>query len=510
MLAPALRYCIGLYRMRVVSIDIGTTNIKSALIEFNESEKVLRIAEARNIPQQAISDGVIHEHSPRYIVDRVLEELKHYASTYRSIDAVIFSTYLFSQVLVDEAGEPITNIVTWLDRRTEKVMHRVAGIARLVYERTGCPPLTIYNLPKILYLSEHHRELLQRAKLILDAKSFLMLRLTGEAVTDLSTASGTYQMLNIWSLKWDSDILAIAGVDEGKLPMLVEADHKLMIRHSVAREVGLDPSTPIVLGLYDGGSMIFGLGGGRDGVAVVNMGTSSMLRVIGRKPVIDRSDRMVIQTYYLYKGMWIPGLAWSNCGVVLEKIAQVLGMDTSSAIDLLTKLSVEDFIALSPPVTVPLLYPERVPGLSFEIGVAVMGIRPEHSKQHIIASALEGVILPLKYASDAIESSGLSYSVAVCGGKVLSIPLAKKLLATALSKTILISEYPDATHFGNALMALKALETLADRDVAEISKGIVREVVEPEPRLSNRISFAYRIFKAYLDTMVNHFRVQPQ
>jgi gluconokinase len=492
--------------MRVVSIDIGTTNIKSALIEFKEDEKVLRIAEARNISQQAISDGVIYEHSPRYIVDRVLEELKHYASTYRSIDAVVFSTYLFSQVLVNDVDEPITNIITWLDRRTEKVIHRVASVARLIYERTGCPPLTIYNLPKIFYLSEHKPELLRSAKLILDAKSFLMLRLTGEAVTDLSTASGTYQMLNIWSLKWDSEILGIAGVDEKKLPMLAEADHKLLFRYNIAKDVGLDPSTPIILGLYDGGSMIFGLAGGRDNVAVINMGTSSMLRVVGRKPIIDKSGNMTLQTYYLYRGTWVPGLAWSNCGVVLEKVSQILNMEISSATDLLTKLSVEEFIALTPPVTVPLLYPERIPSLSFELGVAVMGIKPEHNKLHILASALEGIIFPLKYASDVIESSGLSYSVAICGGKVLSIPLAKKLLASALGKSIVISEYPDATHFGNALIALKALGTLTDYDMAEISKGIVKEVVEPEPRLSNRISFVYRIFRAYLDTMIQHFK----
>jgi gluconokinase len=496
--------------MRIVSIDVGTTNIKSALIEFDEDEKALRIVEARNIPQQAISDGVIHEHSPKYVVDRVLEELKHYALNYRSVDAVAFSTYLFSQVLVNDAGEPITNIITWLDRRAEKVMHRIASVARLVYERTGCPPLTIYNLPKILYLSEHKHELLRSAKLILDAKSFLTLKLAGEAVTDLSTASGTYQMLNIWSLKWDAEVLAIAGVDEEKLPTLAEADYKLVFRYSVARSVGLDPFTPIILGLYDGGSMIFGLAGGRDNVAVVNTGTSSMLRVIGRRPVIDKSGGMTLQTYYLYRGTWIPGLAWSNCGVVLEKMAQILNVEISDAIGLLTKLSVEDFIASTPPVTVPLLYPERIPSLSFELGVAVMGIRPEHSKLHILASALEGVILPLKYASDVVESSGLSYSVAICGGKVLNIPLAKKLLASALGKSIMISEYPDATHFGNALMALKALGALKDHDVAEISKGIVKEVVEPEPRLSIRISFAYRIFKAYLDTMVQHFKAQSQ
>jgi gluconokinase len=492
--------------MRIVSIDVGTTNIKSALIEFNEDEKTLRIVEARNIPQQAISDGVIHEHSPKYVIDRVLEGLKHYVLNYRSVDAVVFSTYLFSQVLVNDAGEPITNIITWLDRRTEKVMHRIASIAGLIYERTGCPPLTIYNLPKILYLSEHEPELLRSAKLILDVKSFLTLKLAGEAVTDLSTASGTYQMLNIWSLKWDTEVLAIVGVDEEKLPTLTEADYKLAFKYGVARSVGLDPFTPVILGLYDGGSMIFGLAGGRADVAVVNMGTSSMLRVIGRKPITDRSGSMALQTYYLYRGTWIPGLAWSNCGVVLEKMAQILGMEISDAIDLLTKLSVEDFIASTSPVTVPLLYPERVPSLSFELGVAVMGIRPEHSKLHVLASALEGVILLLKYASDIIESNGLSYSTAICGGKVLNIPLAKKLLASALGKSITISEYPDATHFGNALMALKALGTLKDYDVAEISKSIVKEAVEPEPRLSNRISFTYRILKAYLDTMIQHFK----
>ncbi|MEM0001456.1 MAG: FGGY family carbohydrate kinase [Desulfurococcaceae archaeon] len=138
------------------------------------------------------------------------------------IDAVITSTYLFATVIVNRKLEPLTNIITWIDERSDKYVNLVKNNAFEIYRRTGCPPLHIYTLPKILWL-KHENPSLINGNLILDAKALLSTWFLNYPITDLSTASGTYQMLNISSLKWDSSILEIAGISEDQLPELNEA-----------------------------------------------------------------------------------------------------------------------------------------------------------------------------------------------------------------------------------------------------------------------------------------------
>ncbi len=43
-----------------------------------------------------------------------------------------------------------------------------------------------------------------------DAKAYLVHELAGEFVTDLSSALGTYQLLNVRSLRWDGFLLGLA------------------------------------------------------------------------------------------------------------------------------------------------------------------------------------------------------------------------------------------------------------------------------------------------------------
>jgi gluconokinase len=492
--------------MRVLSVDVGTSYIKAAMVEYQEKERILRIIDALNIPQQAIASDIIHEHDPGYVLNTFRKVARNLTNRLGSPDAVCISTYLFSLILLDKDGNPLTNIITWLDRRAEKAIPKLLPQAQEIYVRTGCPILPIYSLPKLLYLAESQPQVYGNVSLVLDVKSLLTLSLTGEPVTDYSTASGTFQLLNIRDLKWDGYILGLTGIDESNLPRLEEADYKMEFKPSVARELGLSSDTPLVLGFYDGGSMIYGLTGGKERVATVNMGTSSMLRVISAHPIIDLSGRMALQTYYLYRGTWIPGIAWNNCGITLEHLVRVFGMKLEDVLEKLREVKVQDYLMSNPPITIPLLYPERFTEFSFESGISIIGMKTHHTPLDVIASTLEGLVLLLKYSSVLLEESKVTYTHVVGGGKILSIPIVRYLLASALNKELFVSEVTDVTHMGNSLIALKALGALKDEEVREVSKRILREPVRPVEELRSRINHAYMVFNNYISHILVHLR----
>lgn len=483
--------------MIVISVDVGTSYIKGAAIKLDEATKRPVFLSTTGTRHLVISDGPVHEHSPRHIIAEIEKIVKHLAKEAGKVDALVFSTYLFSTVLLSKDGHYITNVITWLDRRSETALDEVSRHAIELYRRTGCPPLYIYSLPKLFYIRRVHPSALKES-FVLDAKAMIFNHFTGELVTDLSTASGTHQMLNTWSLKWDDLALSLVGIDESQLPRLQEGDYVARIKPGIAREMGLPDDTPIVLGLYDGGSTIAGLSGFSPEVAVINMGTSSMLRVTSQNPVLDPTEDMGIQCYYLYRRTWIPGLGLNNCGIVLEHSSKAFKLSVEELIQAVRSITLEEYARSETPVVLPLLYPERHPRLSKSTGLWLMGLREGTTLPLIACSIVEGIVLMIRLVSDILAGSGASYSYAVAGGKVSSIPIVAPLLASALEKPVKISEIPDAIHIGNAAIAGLALKSLSEQDVRDIAFSFTKATAEPSPLLAGKISKNYEVFRKAL------------
>ena len=484
---------------KIISIDIGTTYIKASMTIFDDKNFEFSIKEMINSKHVIVSNEKVYEHIPAHVLGEAKRLAKHLVKNWGKPDVLIFSSYLFSLVFVGRNGEFYSNIITWLDRRSEEVLNYVKVHGVEIYRRTGCPPLPIYNLPKILYFLQRNPDIVKKS-LLLDVKAMLMLHFTNEPITDLSSASGSYQLLNIFKLKWDDFALEIANVDENQLPRIEEGDYILHLRSDVAREMGLSDDVSVVLGLYDGGSMIFGLTGGERSVGVINMGTSSMLRVTSEKPVIDMSNNMNLQTYYLYRGIWIPGLALNNCGIVLEYIAKLINTNIEDVVENLYKINIEEFIAKPTPVVIPLLYPERHPRMSRDIGVWVLGLREGLNMNLFLASIAEGLVLLLKLIGDIIQGCGIDYEKIVASGKIAQIPFIKMLLASTFNKNVVFTKIPDAVHVGNSLLALTSLEKAVFRDhIYKISSKFSADVVKPNSKLSDKLSKDYEIFKKVLE-----------
>ena len=489
--------------MKIISIDIGTTNMKASLLEYSGDEVIVR--EMVNTSHVERREGKVHEHSPRHIINEVKRLIQHLVRAWGQPDAIVFSNYLFSLVIVGRNGELLSNIITWLDRRSEEAVKHVDKYAHEIYRRTGCPPLYIYDLPKVIYFSRATPEIIRKS-MLLDVKSMLMMHLTGEIVTDLSTASGTYQFLNIHTLEWDDYVLNLAGVSEDQLPRVEEGDYTLHLKPEVANEVGVSAKTPVVLGLYDGGSMIFGLTGGLSGVGVINMGTSSMLRVVSSKPIIDASGSMNLQTYYLYRSTWVPGSALNNCGIVLEYFAKLIGMKVEELISILYNVDVDRYLEIPTPTVIPLLYPERYPELAKDIGISIVGLREDMDIRVLIASITKGLVFMLKFIDEAVQSTGATYNYLVVGGKIAQIPLVRIVLANVFNREAMFTEVPDAVHLGNALMALTALKVASPRDVQKISVKFVKETVKPSPKVFAKLQREYELFKSILKSLYSQPR----
>jgi len=437
----------------ILSVDIGTTNIKAALV--SEGGSIVRLHREK-LPLITADDGRA-EHSPQVVYNCftsiVRDLVKGYGS---SVRALVISSYVSSVVLLDRGGRELSNLITWLDRRTVKTLETVKDSVDMyeLYKRTGCPPLYMYPLMKLLWLQRDGPELLKHSGYVLDSKSYIIFKLINEPYIDLSTASAT-QLLNIHSLRWDDLALSIAGIDEGKLPKLVEGDVVLgNIPASKALEMGLGDDVVLVLSVYDGAAFIAGLGGLDEGVGSSHIGTSAMLRVPSGKPVIDH-EGMELQSYYLCRGIWIPGGAIGNAGIVLEWLSsKVCRADVNELMNSLQAVK----LTRNFPLSIPLLSPERFPKLTKCVGLLTYGLTLEDDLHKLAYSLLLGSLFLLRRFSDLIARHGINIREVRVGGGVAQSDLILKLLANVLKVPVLRpKELTDAGLIGNTVFALKAL-----------------------------------------------------
>ncbi|MEM0228170.1 MAG: FGGY family carbohydrate kinase [Ignisphaera sp.] len=480
--------------MNIATIDLGTTNIKISIVSIDEKELSIQILDSISRKLSAYTPAPkVHEHNPHEIRKSVSELLQHLSHKHR-IDAVVLSTYLFATVIVDRTLKPLTNIVTWLDERACRYVKLIEDRASELYQRTGCPPIHIYTLSKILWLKHEKPELLHN-NLILDSKSLLTGWLLGYPVTDLSTASGTYQMLNIAKLNWDPLALEIAGIDENQLPELREAYFTDTINGEVSREIGLEPRTPLILGLFDGGSMVYGLSRGRRDTAVVNLGTSAMLRTVIDRPVIDASPNMVFQTYYMMDKLWLSGGAINNAGIVVEYLLKLLNLDFSV---------LRDVLGLDPPdpgqtpITIPLLYPERLPRLPQGTRLSIYRITSSTTYEHILWGVVDGILMLLKLIDESLHINGVGYREMMVGGGLSQYMGILKAMSSLFNKRLGVVRGVEASHLGQILLSLRVLggSELERSFITVIESSI--EYFEPSRTLYDLYSKKFTEFKNIL------------
>lgn len=496
--------------MVILSVDIGTSTIKAARI--SPEGGVLATA-SEEIPLSRPEPGAA-EHDPQLLLSKFQSVVSRVASA--EVDAIALSGYLFGLLPLSKDGTPLTGVITWLDRRpAEAVSHITQRVSpRELYERTGCPPLGIYQLAKITWLKIKREKVYREAKVFLDAKGFIAHNLLGEDVMDLSSASGS-QLLNIRRLSWEEELLKELGIDSEKLPELRSSVSVVgEIPADKAAQLGLRGSVPLVLGVFDGAAVSVGEGALREGVASSHLSTSTMLRVAHHSPLVDKSEEMRFQTYYLFDGIWLPGGAVNSAGVVLRWFRDNLGhiekiVASSTGIDPYELLSKEAEAA--PPgseglIFLPYISGERFPTFGNQATGVLFGLREHHSRSHVIRSFMEGVMLNLRLVADALRENSLPFSeVRVTGGGARS-RLWLQMMADVLEVPVRARVKDDAALLGTSLIALKALGYVSDIVRAAEERFNPEVEVLPDERNIPEYREAYRKFTRILNAVKHLYR----
>jgi len=192
-----------------------------------------------------------------------------------------------------------------------------------------------FTAPKRLWVAKHQPDIFARPARVLLPKDWIRLRLTGEAVSELSDAAGTL-WLDVEKRRWSPAMLVATGLDARHMPRLIEGTEiSGQLTREAANEVGLKPGLPLAGGGGDNAAGAVGIGVIRPGAAFLSPGTSGVIFVADN--ALKKDPESGVHAFcHCLPGMWHRMAVVLSAASVLSFVTRLVG--AASAAELLSEI----------------------------------------------------------------------------------------------------------------------------------------------------------------------------
>ena len=204
------------------AIDQGTTS--SRYIVFDENGTIVN--QHQQELTQYLPNEVSVEHDPIEIWESVVNCINKVNKEFKidQLDSIGITNQRETTLAWRKSTEePLHNALVWQDTRTQGICDELKGMAELedAFFKTGLPIATYFSLSKILWLMRNVHEV-KKAHEDNDlcfgtVDSWLLFKLTGEYVIDVTNASRTL-MMDLKTLDWIEDIITMLNIPKDSLP----------------------------------------------------------------------------------------------------------------------------------------------------------------------------------------------------------------------------------------------------------------------------------------------------
>ncbi|MEU8419296.1 FGGY family carbohydrate kinase [Micromonospora sp. NPDC048835] len=299
--------------MNILALDLGTSSVRGLVLDADAQP--LPGALARRKVDLAMGDDGSGTLSGRdYLASLVecLDELAE-AGHLHDVGLVAVSAQWHSVLPLDRAGAPLGPVVTWLDTRPAPV-GGTAGPADpdSFHQRTGCWWHRSYWSMRLPWLREQSGTPIAR---FVGLPEYVLGELLDTAPMSISQASGT-GLLDLRTLRWDEEALALAEVRAEELPTLGELHGHGRLRVDLARRWPQLAQARWSPPVGDGGASNVGSGCVDPSRAAVTVGTSAAVRLMQRIPAGEPMPRLPerLWRYRVDHDHVVTGAAYANGG----------------------------------------------------------------------------------------------------------------------------------------------------------------------------------------------------
>ena len=341
------------------------------------------------------------------------------------IAVVSFSGQMMGCLCVDREGNPLRPSIIWADQRAQA---QAAALGEKIslwdfYRIAGHRNSASYGLQKLMWIRDNEPEIYARTYKTLNAKDFIVLRLTGKWYTEPSDATSN-ACIDLETLQWSEKIVSASGIDGDKLPEIVPSTTVAgEVTKRAAEQTGLKPGTAVVMGGGDGLCSNVGAGSISPGRTFSCVGSSAWVATTSDKPLFDPQMRTFTWAH-IVPGLYSPTGTMQSGGGAYQWLKQRLGKyetaaaagEGKSPYQLIDQEAAKSPAGSNGVIFLPYLLGERAPRWNPNATAAWLGLKMENQRSDIFRSVMEGVTLNLNIILESFRGSVPIDELLIVGG----------------------------------------------------------------------------------------------
>jgi glycerol kinase len=448
----------------VGAIDQGTTSTRFMIFDHDGNE----VGRHQLDHEQILPRPGWVEHDPaeiwaatRAVVETALRQARLRAADLAAVG--ITNQRETSVVWNRSTGLPCYNAIVWQDTRTDRIASALerAGAGEIIRRKAGLPPATYFSAGKIQWILENVdgvREAAEAGEAIFGTiDSWLLWNLTGGQdggvhVTDPTNASRT-MLMNLETLSWDDELLALFGVPRAMLPEIRPSSGPALAGPARATgPFGAEVALSGDLGDQQAatvGQVCFGVGEAKN-----TYGTGNFL-LLNTGTELVRSSRGLLTTVCYQLGDDAPVYALEGSiavtGSAVQWLRDQLGIISAAAESESLARQVADNGGI---YFVPAFSGLFAPYWRSDARGVIVGLSRYNTKAHLARATLESICYQTKDVVAAMQAdSGVTLDVLRVDGGVTANELAMQLQSDILGVPVSRPVVAETTALGAAYAA---------------------------------------------------------
>lgn len=247
---------VGEERMKILSVDIGTTAMKMGVFAESGDDLNLLKQTSREYAIHTYNDGLFSDIDQHKWQKAFIQGCKDLADLMPEVDAISLSGTTPGLTPMDENGEALCPAILMLDQRSRDQARYIIdhiGIKGLLEKTANMPVAGGCSLASILWIKDNLPEVFKRTYTFGHSNSFMAKWMTGNSGMDPSSASltGLYNTTKN-DMTWNKEIADSFGISLTQLPELMRSyDSTGRLKSDIAAECGLKKEPPVIIGGND-------------------------------------------------------------------------------------------------------------------------------------------------------------------------------------------------------------------------------------------------------------------
>jgi xylulokinase len=386
-----------------LGLDLGTSELKALLLD--EHQQVLATSHAAlqlSHPQPLWSEQLPHDwwEAVHLVMKQLVSEQP---AAMARVQAIGLSGQMHGAVLLDAQEQVLRPAILWNDGRSGPQCERLSRDVPTLAQISGNLAMPGFTAPKLMWVAEHEPDVFARVAKVLLPKDWLRLKLTGEAVSDMSDASGTL-WLDVEKRAWSDFLLQATGMRRDQMPRLVEGSQDSATLMPALRQAWAMQGEVIVAGgAGDNAASAVGMGLVHPGEGFVSLGTSGVVFVSGDR-FVPNPDKAVHAFCHALPGRWHQMSVMLSAASAVTWACSQLGYDNEASL-LSDALSLNIQQRVQAPLFLPYLNGERSPHNNPHACAGWLHVRSAHERADLAYAVVEGVSWGLKDGWLALDAS---------------------------------------------------------------------------------------------------------